>query len=124
MASLTLGPAGRNPDYGRGENNYAHIIGAQTAVLARGHGHLHSVRVGVVGTLAKFYDIAPGGTPGAGNQIATVSLAAVSTNGEIGLGDVAFELGCTVVVTGDASTELSVAYQGKNGSTVSPLTFP
>jgi hypothetical protein len=110
MASLTIGPEDRNPDYARGEKKVAHIIGDQTAVLsARGGGHIHAIVVGVTGTLAKFYDIAAGVTPAAANQMCTVSLAAV-TVGPMIL-DAAFSKGCTVVVTGGAGTELTVSGQ-------------
>jgi hypothetical protein len=120
MASLTIGPVGRNPDRARGEHQYAFIVGEQTASLVdAGGGELHTVVVGVAGTLAKFYDAAEGASLSADNQIATVSLAAV-TSGPLNIG-VAFSRGLQCVVTG-ASAELTVAFDG--AQTVSPLTFP
>lgn len=121
MASLNIGPTGRNPDRARGEHQYAHIIGDQTAVLVGGGGgQLHSILTGVVGTLAKFYDTASGGTTDATTQLCTVSLGAL-TSGPYIL-DVAFSKGLTCIVTGGASTEVTISFDG--AQTVSPLTFP
>lgn len=103
-APTNTGPDNRTPDYAQGEFDYAFLKGAATYDVDRGAGSLHACIVGVVGTLVKFYDIAPGGTPSDANQIATVSLAALST-GPI-LFDAGFALGLTAVVTGAA--ELTV----------------
>lgn len=120
MASLVIGPTNRNPDYFNGEYQYADIIDAQTAVLvSAGGGVVHTVEIGVVGTLAVFYDTPSGGTTDATTQIAKVSLAALSSQPIIL--DVAFSKGLTVVVTG-ASTELTVSFRG--AQTVSSRTIP
>ena len=118
MASLLLGPTGRTPDYSANDHQYANIKLAQTAVLvSRGGGHLHTVIVGVVGTLAKFYDVASGGTTDATTEIATISLAAL-THGTFLL-DVAFSQGLTCIVTGTA--EIFVSFQGSQ--TTNPRNF-
>lgn len=119
MASLLIGPKGRNPDRANGEFQYADIIDAQTAVLvSKGGGVIHTVEIGVVGTLAIFYDVKEGGTTDATTQIAKVSLAALTSQPIIL--DVAFSQGLTVVVTG-SSTELTVSFLG--AQTVSPRQF-
>ena len=111
MASLLIGPMGRTPDYANNEHYYAHIIDAQTAVLvAAGGGMVHTVSVGVIGTLAVFYDVAAGGATDATTRIATVSLAALTSQPTIL--DVAFSAGLTVVVTG--AGELTVSFRGAN----------
>lgn len=118
MATLLIGPTGRNPDRHRGEHQYARINLAQTAVLvSAGGGQVVGLTVGVVGTLAKFYDVAAGGTLDDTTQIATYSLAAL---GDIDATEFAFSQGLTVVVTGAA--DITVYFDGAN--TVSPRTFP
>jgi len=120
MASLVIGPTGRYPDIARGENQYARILGAQTAVLvSKGGGLVHTVAVGVAGTLLKFYDVAAGGTADDTTEIATVVLA--NADRETVILDVDFSQGLTAVVTGDASTDLVVSFRG--AQTVSPRTF-
>lgn len=110
MATLLIGPTDRNPDYARNEHQYARINGAQTAVLVeRGGGMVHGVTVGVAGTLAKFYDVAIGGTTDDTTEIATESLAAIDA-GSFVLMDVAFSKGLTVIVTGAA--DLTVYFRG------------
>lgn len=117
MASLLIGPKGRNPDRARQEHQYARINGAQTAVLvAHGGGQVVGLTVGVVGTLAKFYDVATGGTTDDTTQIATYSLAAL---GDIDAPEFAFSQGLTVIVTGAA--DLTVYFDG--AQTVSPRQF-
>lgn len=117
MASLLIGPKGRNPDYARNEHQYANITGAQTAVLvAHGGGMVHTVQIGVVGTLAIFYDTPEGGTTDATTEIMRLSLA---TLGDYDNLDFAFSQGLTVIVTGGA--ELTVMFRG--AQTVSPRTF-
>jgi hypothetical protein len=120
MASLTIGPVDRNPDIARGEHSYAHLIGAQTAVLSSGSGFVHTVVVGAIGTLAAFYDTPPGGTTDASTLVCMVSLAAL-TVGPLIL-DVAFGKGITVVVTGGAGADLTISFDGPQ--TVSSRTFP
>lgn len=98
-APTNVGPDTRTPDYAQGEFDYAFLKGAATYDVARGNGSLHAVVVGVVGTLAKFYDVIPGGTPADTNQIATVSLAALGTHTDL---NIAFGKGLVCVVTGAA----------------------
>lgn len=118
MASLHIGPTDRTLYPANNEYQYAEIELAQTAVLvAAGGGRLHSVEIGVVGTLAQFYDTPAGGTADATTRIATVPLDAL-TNQPFIL-DVAFGKGLTVIVTGTAV--LTVAFTG--APTVSPRTF-
>lgn len=120
MASLVIGPTGRNPDYAHGENQYAEIIGAQTAVLvSAGGGFLHTVTVGVTGTLITFYDVKAGGTTDATTQIAVLTLTDVTR--ETATLDVAFSQGLTAIVTGGATTAVNVSFRG--AQTVSPRTF-
>lgn len=117
MASLLIGPTGRNPDYARNEHQYAKITGAQTAVLvAHGGGMVHTVEVGVAGTLAVFHDVESGGSLSAATEIATISLASVGNYPDL---DFAFSKGLTVVVTG--AGELTVMFRG--AQTVSTRTF-
>src|SRR5258708_1774503 len=99
MASLLIGATGRNTDYTRGEAQYAHIIGAQTAVLvSAGGGMVHTVNIGIAGTLAKFYDVKSGGPTDATTLIFTVDISAPTT-APFDLPDVAFSQGLTVIVT-------------------------
>lgn len=117
--TLNIGPVGRNPDRARGEHQYAFMKGADTYVLvSKGGGQLHTLIVGVAGSLAKFYDTPSDGTTDETTQIATVSLAAVTATPLIL--DVAFSKGLTCVVTG-ASAELTVSFDG--AQTTSPRQF-
>lgn len=119
MASLTIGPTGRIPQQALNEFQYGYIFQAQTAVLvAAGQGTLHTVVVGVNGTLAKFYDTPSGGTTDATTQIATLDLSAAATLPTFIL-DVAFSKGLTVVVTG-SNAELTVSFRGT--ATTNPKT--
>lgn len=116
---MLIGPLGRNPDRFQGEFQYAKLDGAATYVLVdAGGGTLHTVNVGVVGTLAVFYDVAQGGTLDDTTEMARVSLASLDTNPIIL--DVDFSQGLTCVVTGGA--ELTVAFNG--AETLNPRTFP
>lgn len=118
MATLLIGPTGRNPDRSRQEHQYAKINEEQTAVLvANGGGQVVGVVVGVAGTLAKFYDTPSGGTTDDTTEIMTLSLAAV---GDIDAPEFAFSKGLTVVVTG-AAAELTVFFDGEQ--TVSGRNF-
>lgn len=122
MASLLIGPTGRNPYYALGEHQYAHAIGAQTAVLvAHGNGFVHTVTVGVVGTLAKFYDTPAGGTADATTLVATLNISTTPPTLETGTLDMAFSKGITVVITGDAATELNISFDG--AQTLNPRQF-
>ena len=107
MASLNLGPVNHMPNQALGEYQYAYINLAQTAVIvAAGGGTLHSVIVGVAGTLLKLYDTVSGGTTDATTQIATIDLSSASANGGWVL-DVVFSKGLTAIVTGTAEVTLS-----------------
>jgi hypothetical protein len=120
MTTLLLGPLGRYPDYARGENQYARINGAQTAVLvSKGGGMIHTVTVGVAGTLAKFYDVKEGGVLDDTTEFATVDLGAPVSPGDTVIIDEDFSAGCTVVVTGGA--DITVSFRGSQ--TVNPRTF-
>lgn len=121
MATLVIGPTNRNPDYALGEHQYAHIVGAQTAVLVSGGGgHVHTLTVGVVGTLAKFYDTPSGGTTDDTTLIhtAAINVATLETNTL----DFTFSKGLTVIVTGAAGTEITITFAA--AQTVSSRTFP
>ena len=119
MATLLIGPTGQNPHYAMGENQYARLTGAQTAVLvAHGAGNVHTVVVGVAGTLLKLYDVATGGTTDDTTEIATVDISQ-ATRETLTL-DVAFSKGLTAIVTG-ASADLTVSF--RQAQTVSPRTF-
>lgn len=119
MASLHIGPTDRNPHVARNEYQYAFIKLAQTAVLvAAGGGTLHTITIGVVGTLAKFFDTPSGGTADDTTEIATVDISAVQN--EPIIIDIAFAKGLTCVVTG-AAAEITVSFLG--APTVSPRTF-
>ena len=113
--SLLIGPKNALPHYAHGQHNYAQLIDAQTGVVvARGAGVVHSVTVGVVGTLLKLYDVATGGTTDATTQIANVSLAALTSQPTIL--NVMFTQGLTAIVTG-ANAELTIAFDGATGLT-------
>lgn len=118
MATLLLGPKGRQPDRARGEHSYARINGAQTAVLvSAGGGQVVGATIGVVGTLAEFYDVAAGGTLDDTTKVCTLSLASLA---DFDAPEFAFSQGLTVVVTGAA--DLTVYFD--QSQTVSPRTFP
>lgn len=111
MASLVIGPTNRNPDYARGENQYARILGAQTAVLVpQGGGMIASIMVGIAGTTAKFYDTPAGGTTDDTTQILTVDIDTPTVDSE--LPKVAFSKGLTVIVAGGATTDMTVSFRG------------
>jgi hypothetical protein len=110
-ASLLIGPKDYLPHVAHDEYQYANIIEAQTAVLvAAGSGVVHSVTIGVVAAgLLKLYDVASGGTTDATTEIATLSVAAL-TSGPFIL-DVAFSKGLTGVLTG-ATAQVTVYFWG------------
>lgn len=116
---MLIGPTGRYPDYARGENNYARMLGADTYVLvAKGGGLIHTVVCGVAGTLVKFYDTPSGGTTDDTTEIATLDIGAAGL--ETAILDIDFSQGLTAVVTG-ASADVIVTFRG--AQTVSPRTF-
>lgn len=85
----------------------------------RGGGMVHTVLVGVGGTLAKFYDVKAGGTTDNTTEIFTVDISAPTT-APYTLPDIAFSQGLTVIVTG-SSADIMVSFRG--ALTVSPRTF-
>jgi len=118
--SCVVGPKGRNPEATLGEYQYAHIIDAgTTAIVDKGGGQLHTVNIGVVGTLAMFYDVAAGGTTDATTEIACVSIASLA-NQTIAI-DIAFSKGLTVITSGAATLDITVSFRG--AETTSPRTF-
>lgn len=108
-----IGPADLTPDQALGEFQYAYLSGAATYALVTGAGVVHTVLVGVVGTLLKLYDVAAGGTTDATTQIATIDLSSATANGGFLL-DVAFSKGLTAIVTGSA--ELMISFRGTTTS--------
>lgn len=120
ITSTLYGPKDYNPHFGRGEFQYARIVGDGTvAVVANGAGSIHSIMVGVAGVLAKFYDVALGGTTDATTEIETVDTSAPATAPYV-LPDVAFAKGLTVITTG-ANTDITISFRGR--PTVSTRTF-
>jgi len=122
MASLLIGPVGRRVERAYGERNYAHIIGAQTAVIcAAGAGTLSAVICGVVntGTTAKFYDTPAGGTTDPTTQMFTLDISVVKEVSSLELG---FNRGLTCIVAGGAATEVTLSFID-SANDVSPRTF-
>jgi len=74
-----IGPQDLSPNQALGEFQYAYLSGAATYALVTGSGTVHTVVVGVNGTLLKLYDTPAGGTTDATTQIATIDLSAVAT---------------------------------------------
>lgn len=116
--AMLIGPKGRTPDASIFEHQWVKLDGAATYVVADGGGFLHTVEVGVVGTLAIFYDTRSGGTTDDTTEIATVSLAALTSQPIIL--DISFSQGLTVIVTGAAELTLT----GRFAQTLNPRTFP
>jgi len=116
--TAVYGPTNRNPSYSLGEYQYAQLKGDGTEVMvAAGGGVLARVNVGVVGTLAKFYDTPAGGTTDDTTLIATVNTSVLGIQFD---GPVTFSKGLTVITTG-AGTYITVAFSGR--PTVSSLSF-
>lgn len=106
MASK-FGPQGRNPDYARGEFDYYYVEGAESAtVLSRGNAMLHSVVVGVAGTLMTFFED--------GVAIAVIDTSTPSVAPLIL--DIAVSGVLTMTTTG-AGTKATIAYRGKPSAT-------
>lgn len=119
MASLNIGPVNFLPNQALHEYQYAYVNLAQTAVIvAAGAGVVHSVVIGVAGTLLKLYDTPSGGTADGTTQIATIDASAPTTN-DPALLDVAFSKGLTAILTG--AGELTISFRG--AATVSARTF-
>lgn len=120
MASSHIGPTGQIPHQAIGEYQYAYLNGADTFVLvAAGQGMVHTVVVGVAGTLCKLYDTPSGGTADATTQIATLDTSVATARDW--LLDVAFSKGLTVITTG-GSGEITVSFRGT--ATTNPKTVP
>jgi hypothetical protein len=115
-----IGPADLTPNQALGEFQYAYLSGAATYALVTGSGTVHTVVVGVAGTLLKLYDVAAGGTTDSTTQIATIDLAGPATGGGMYVLDVAFSKGLTAIVTG-SSAELMLSFRGT--TTTSARTF-
>lgn len=112
ITSTLFGPKDYNPHFGRGEFQYARIVGDGTVVVvASGAGSIHSIMVGVAGTLAKFYDTASGGTTDDTTEIITVNTSAPTT-APYTLPDVAFSKGLTVITTG-GSGDITISFRGR-----------
>lgn len=107
---FNIGPVDRNPNYAAGEHQYANGVGAGTTSLVdAGGGRVHSVIVGVVGTLLELHDVAAGGSTSATTRIATIDTSVLTTNPIIL--DVAFSKGLTAITTG-AGTNITIALMG------------
>lgn len=105
-----FGPDDGLPIVGQNEWQYLRIVGDGTqVVIAAGAGLLHSVWVGVAGTLATFYDTPSGGT--ADNTTACLNVA-TSVTGLRFKGPLKVSKGLTVVTTG-ANGDLTILFQGR-----------
>lgn len=106
------GPEDRNPDFYRGEWQYAKLEGNGTEVMVpRGMGLLGNVDIGVAagGATAKFFDTPSGGTTDDTTEIATVDLGTTGYRQGI---KVAFSNGLTCIVSGGAA-EFTVEFMGR-----------
>lgn len=106
------GPEDRNPDFYRGEWQYADLSGNGTEVMvSAGMGLLGNVEVGVAASsqTAKFYDTPSGGTTDATTLIATVDLGTTGYRQGI---HVAFSNGLTCIISG-GSGEITVEFMGR-----------
>ena len=110
-ASLLIGPKDRLPHIAHGEYQYANIKEAQTAVLvAAGSGVVHSITVGVVAAaLLTLHDVAAGGAVDVTTEIATISVAALTSQPFIL--DVAFSKGLAAVM-GTGTAQATVYFWG------------
>lgn len=103
------GPEGFLPDQALDEWQWLHLVGDGTEqIVVAGTGVLQRVFVGVVGTLAKFYDTAAAAVTDGTTQIATVD---TSVLGERLVGGLPFAKGLTVVTTG--SSDLTILFKGR-----------
>lgn len=99
MATLLIGPTNRGAYPNNDEYNYARINAAQTAVLvAAGAGKVHSITVGVVGTLLRLFDVASGGTADDTTEMARFDVSVLTSQPMIL--DVVFTQGLTAILTG------------------------
>lgn len=116
--TATYGPTDRHPDFARNEYQYGRLESEGTEVIVpNGGGRVHTVAVGVAGTLLILHDVESGGATSDATEIATVSLAAA---GNVTL-DVAFSKGLTAIVTGAAS-DITISFGTRH--MLSPRTFP
>ena len=104
-----FGPTKHLPIVGHKEFQTLHLVGDGTQVVVpAGAGVLHALHVGVVGTLAIFYDVAAGGTVDTTTEILRVATTAIGRQFE---GDITFTQGLTVVTTG--AGDLTIEFWGR-----------
>jgi hypothetical protein len=105
-----FGPDDGLPLPGMNEYQYLRLVGDGTSVLIpAGAGLLHSVWVGVAGTLATFYDTPSGGT--ADGTTACLNVA-TSVTGLRFKGPIKVSKGLTVVTTG-SNGDLCIVFYGR-----------
>lgn len=104
------GPDDGLPIEGQNEWQYLRLVGDGTEVIIpAGAGLLHSVWVGVAGTLATFFDTPSGGT--ADGTTACLNVA-TSVTGLRFKGPIKVSKGLTVTTTG-ASSDLTIVFYGR-----------
>jgi len=114
-----FGPTDHLPQVGMKEFQWLHTVGDGTQVIVpAGDGVLHALHVGVVGTLAIYYDTPSGGTADTTTEIARVATTAIGRQFE---GDICFARGLTCVITGGAS-DLTHQFDGRT-TVANPRTF-
>lgn len=117
ITTENFGPDDGLPNVGQNEWQYLRIVGDGTEVIIpAGAGLLHSVWVGVAGTLATFYDTPSGGT--ADGTTACVNVA-TSVTGLRFKGPIKVSKGLTVVTTG-ASSDLTIVFFGRTTQKAAP----
>ncbi len=105
-----FGPDDGLPNVVDNEYQYLRLVGDGTSVLIpAGAGLLHSVWVGVAGTLATFFDTPSGGT--ADSTTACLNVA-TSVTGLRFKGPIKVSKGLTVTTTG-ASSDLTIVFYGR-----------
>jgi len=113
-----FGPTKHLPHLAMKEFQTLRLVGDGTQVIvAAGAGILHAVHVGIVGTLAIFYDVASGGTVDDTTACAKIATTAIGRQFE---GDIAFSQGLTVVTTG--ASDLTIEFWGR-GTVANPRQF-
>lgn len=109
ITTANFGPDNDLPTVGQNEWQYLRLVGDGTQVMFTGEGLLHSVWVGVAGTLATFYDTPSGGT--ADGTTACLNVA-TSVTGLRFKGPIKVSKGLTVVTTG-GSSDLTLVFYGR-----------
>lgn len=110
ITTENFGPDDGLPIVGQNEWQYLRIIGDGTEVIIpAGAGLLHSVWVGVAGTLATFYDTPSGGT--ADGTTACLNVA-TSVTGLRFKGPLKVSKGLTVITTG-TNGDLTILFNGR-----------